>query len=139
MTEIKITGDKRDTNPGPLQILVVDDNAINLRVMSVAMSRLGHYVDSAVDGAASVVKFKDKHYDVIIMDIMMPIMDGITATREIRKIEAARNTEPGNRVKIIAITANVFDDDREKLFEAGLDHYMNKPFQINELQRLLTF
>lgn len=127
-----------DTCQGPQQILVVDDNIINRRLMTAALIRLGHEVDSAEDGAASVTKFKGKHYDTILMDIMMPIMDGITATLEIRNIEAERQIEPADRVKIIAITANSFDDEREQLFEAGMDYYMSKPFEINELQRILS-
>ncbi len=118
--------------------MVVDDNRINIRLMSATLTRLGHQVDSAEDGAASVVKFTNKHYDVILMDIMMPVMDGIAATCEIRKIEAERQTTPDQRVKIIAITANAFADDRKRLFDAGMDHYMSKPFEISELQRLLV-
>ncbi len=122
----------------PLKILVVDDNAHNLRLMSAALSCLGHQVDLVEDGAAAVIKFTDNQYDAILMDIMMPVMDGIMATREIRKVEVDRQTGANNRVKIIAITANIFDDDRVKLFEAGMDYYMNKPFEIGELQKLLN-
>jgi CheY-like chemotaxis protein len=133
-----MTGNSSSTPQRPLQVLVVDDNAINIRLMKVALTRLGHEVDSAEQGAASVQKFSQKHYDVILMDIMMPIMDGITATREIRKLEAERQTAQNDRVKIIAVTANAFDDDRAKLFEAGMDYYLNKPFEMGELQRLLN-
>jgi CheY-like chemotaxis protein len=133
-----MTGNSSSTPQRPLQVLVVDDNAINIRLMTVALTRLGHEVDSADQGAASVQKFSEKHYDAILMDIMMPIMDGITATREIRKLEAERQTPQTDRVKIIAVTANAFDDDRAKLFEAGMDYYLNKPFEIGELQRLLS-
>lgn len=121
----------------PLHILVVEDNAINLRLISAALMRAGHKVDAATDGAAAVVKFQASVYDAILMDIMMPVMDGVTATREIRRIEAERNPEPGSRVKIIAITANAFEDDRSKFFEAGMDYYMNKPVDIDELNRIL--
>ena len=137
MVETEMTGKSSSTDSGPICILVVDDNAINVRLMTAALIRLGHQVDSAEDGSVAVAKFKDKHYDVILMDVMMPIMDGITATLEIRKIESDRQTGPGDRVKIIAVTANSFEDDRTKLFEAGMDHYMNKPFDLGELQRLL--
>lgn len=119
-----------------LSILVVEDNAINLRLITAALVRAGHKVDMANDGAAAVVKFRENTYDAILMDIMMPIMDGITATIEIRKIESERGT--GERVKIVAITANAFEDDRSKFFEAGMDHYMNKPIEIEELHRVLS-
>jgi len=117
--------------------MVVDDNAINVRLLTASLSRLGYLVDSAEDGAVSVRKFAEKHYDVILMDIMMPVMDGISATVEIRKIEAVRGAGQQNRVKIIAITANAFEDDRERLFSAGMDHYLNKPINMEELQKLL--
>jgi CheY-like chemotaxis protein len=133
-----MTGNSFNVNEKSLQVLVVDDNIINLRLMTATLTRLGHQVESASDGAAAVVKFSDKHYDVILMDIMMPVMDGIDATREIRKTELERQTRPENRVKIIAVTANAFEDDRSKLFEAGMDYYMNKPIDGNELQRLLS-
>lgn len=122
----------------PMHILVVEDNAINLRLISAALMRAGHKVDSAIDGAAAVAKFQPNVYDAILMDIMMPVMDGITATREIRRIEAGQGPGAGSRVKIIAITANAFEDDRSKFFEAGMDYYMNKPVDIDELNRILN-
>ncbi|MFZ4523602.1 MAG: response regulator [Bacteroidales bacterium] len=133
-----MTGNSVQTHAGPLHLLVVDDNTINIRLMAAALTRQGHMVDSADDGTVAVAKFTENHYDAILMDIMMPVMDGITATREIRRIESERQTTPDQRVKIIAITANAFDDDRSKLFEAGMDHYMTKPIDIIELQRLLS-
>jgi len=121
-----------------LSILVVEDNAINLRLITAALLRAGHRVDSAPDGSVALVKFSQNKYDVILMDIMMPVMDGLTATKEIRKIEKERNTPTEQRIKIIAITANAFDDDRNKFFEAGMDFYMNKPVVIEELNRILN-
>ncbi|MCK9218617.1 MAG: response regulator [Bacteroidales bacterium] len=121
-----------------LSILVVEDNSINQRLITSALTRAGHHVDNAMDGAVAVAKFEQNIYDVILMDIMMPVMDGITATKEIRKIETARNIQSEKRVKIVAITANAFEDDRMKFFEAGMDFYMNKPVEIEELYRILN-
>jgi len=126
------------SSKGPLSILVVEDNAINLRLIVAALTRAGHKVDSATDGSVALVKFNQNSYDVILMDIMMPVMDGLTATREIRKVEKERNTTEKSRVKIIAITANAFEDDRNKFFDAGMDYYMNKPVEIDELTRILN-
>lgn len=120
-----------------LKILVVEDNAINLRLITAALTRAGHMVDSATDGQIALDKFKGNSYDAILMDIMMPVMDGLTATREIRKLEASRIGDPIEHVKIIAITANAFEDDRNKFFESGMDFYMNKPIEIEELNRIL--
>jgi CheY-like chemotaxis protein len=138
MSETNGSGNVFNTRQSPVQVLAVDDNAINLRWMTVSLTRLGCQVDTAEDGAAAVAKFANKQYDVILMDIMMPVMDGIAATREIRKMEAERQTVPANRVKIIAITANAFEDDRVKLFGAGIDHFLSKPFEIVELQQILN-
>jgi CheY-like chemotaxis protein len=138
MIEQNSNANNVNTPKGTLKILVVEDNAINLRLISAALLRAGHKVDSAVDGAAAVIQFTNNVYDAILMDIMMPVMDGITATREIRKIEAARKVGYESHVKIIAITANAFEDDRNKFFEAGMDYYMNKPIEIDELHRILN-
>ncbi|HNW72185.1 MAG: response regulator [Bacteroidales bacterium] len=130
--------DISNTEKKPLSILVAEDNAINLRLITAALIRAGYTVDSAANGAIAVEKFAMHSYDAILMDIMMPVMDGITATKEIRKIESERTIPGQERVKIIAITANAFEDDRSKFFEAGMDFYMNKPVEINELHRLLS-
>lgn len=119
-----------------LRLLVVEDNAINLRLITAALTRSGHQVDTATDGQIAVDKFRANTYDAILMDIMMPVMDGLTATREIRKLEEERGAQAG-RVKIIAITANAFEDDRNRFFESGMDFYMNKPIEIEELSRIL--
>ena len=121
-----------------LSILVAEDNAINLRLLMAALGRAGYVVDSASDGQIAVNKFQENKYDAILMDIMMPTMDGVEATRQIRKIEAERDCSDCPRVKIIAITANAFEDDRSSLFDAGMDYYMNKPVEIEELHRILN-
>jgi CheY-like chemotaxis protein len=119
-------------------ILVVEDNAINLRLITAALVRAGHTVDSATDGSVAVLKVREKDYDVILMDIMMPVMDGVTATRHIRQIEKERGGDLPKRARIVAITANAFEDDRASFFEAGMDHYMNKPVEIEELYNILN-
>jgi len=134
MTDLQ--ADSLKSPKSQLSILVVEDNAINLRLITAALTRIGHTVDSALDGASAIIKFNDNTYDAILMDIMMPVMDGISATIEIRKIEQVR--QKNEHVKIIAITANAFEDDRTKFFEAGMDYYLNKPVEIEELQRILN-
>ncbi|MCX6278745.1 MAG: response regulator [Bacteroidetes bacterium] len=138
MTDFKLAPDSENSSKGPLTLLVVEDNAISLRMIQVSLLRLGYKVDAAADGAAAVDKFTNNIYDVILMDIMMPVMDGMEATIEIRKIEVARQIPSERRVKIIACTANAFEDDRSKFFEAGMDYYINKPVEIEELRRILN-
>jgi osomolarity two-component system sensor histidine kinase NIK1 len=120
-----------------LSILIVEDNAINLRLITAALTRAGHRVDTATDGQVAVEKFKENSYDAILMDIMMPVMDGLTAAREIRKVESSRLKPDRKKVKIIAVTANAFEDDRNKFIECGMDYYMNKPVELEELIKIL--
>jgi len=137
MDQNQTTKGSEQSQDRKLAILVVEDNAINLRLITAALTRAGHKVDTATDGQIALDKFKENSYDAILMDIMMPVMDGLTSTREIRKVEAERGSGKDNRVKIIAITANAFEDDRNKFFESGMDFYMNKPIEIDELNRIL--
>ena len=120
-----------------LSILVVEDNLINQRLIMAALVRLGHQVANAPNGEVAVKMFKENSYDVILMDIMMPVMDGVTACEKIRAIETQRGIPDTGRIKIIAVTANAFDDDRERFLNSGMDEMMNKPIDIDELQRLL--
>ncbi|MCX6283392.1 MAG: response regulator [Bacteroidetes bacterium] len=137
MDQNQTMNENNPTQEKKLAILVVEDNAINLRLITAALTRAGHKVDTATDGQIALDKFRVNSYDAILMDIMMPVMDGLTATREIRKAETERNSVKDKRVKIIAITANAFEDDRNKFFDSGMDFYMNKPIEIEELNRIL--
>jgi CheY-like chemotaxis protein len=137
MDENQMMNESVTSEERKLSILVVEDNAINLRLITAALTRAGHRVDTATDGQIALEKFQRNPYDAILMDIMMPVMDGLTATREIRRIEESSGSGSGKRVKIIAITANAFEDDRNKFFESGMDFYMNKPIEIDELNRIL--
>ena len=125
-------------NPETKSLLVVDDNEINRRLIRATLVRLGYKVDLAANGAEAVDKFSQNTYYAILMDIMMPVMDGIEATVAIRKIESDRRFLENQRVKIIALTANAYEDERTKLFESGMDYYMNKPLDVEELQKILT-
>ena len=120
-----------------LSILVVEDNLINLRLLVASLTRIGHRVEQASDGRAAIEKFLENKYDVILMDIMMPLMDGVTATKEIRKLEQEKGISGKKRVKIIAVTANVLENERELFLAAGMDEMMNKPIDIKELQKYL--
>ena len=121
-----------------LSILVVEDNLINQRLLMASLVRIGHKVDCAADGQIAVDKFKENTYDAILMDIMMPNMDGVTACMLIREYEKEQNIPESNRTKIIAVTANAFEDDQDRFLDAGMDDMMNKPVDIDELQRMLN-
>lgn len=113
-------------------ILVAEDNAINQKVASRWIERLGYKCDIVDDGAKAVQAVLQKDYALVLMDGQMPEMDGFEATAEIRRRE-----KPGKRIPIVALTASVMKGDREKCLEAGMDDYMSKPLDPDELGRVL--
>jgi len=107
-------------------VLLVEDNKINQKIMVLSLKKLVKNIDIAENGKEGLDKFGITKYDIILMDIQMPIMDGFKTTAKIRETEAGTNS----RIPIIAITANALSGDREKCIEAGMDDYISKPFQI---------
>ena len=112
---------------------------MNQKFAVTTLERANHMVDIAENGKNAVEKFKTTPYDMILMDIAMPIMDGLEATRAIRKIEADRKLTTGinSSVKILAVTAHVLATDREKCISAGMDDYLAKPFRPNDLLNMI--
>ncbi|MGA7413519.1 MAG: ATP-binding protein [Bryobacteraceae bacterium] len=117
---------------GPLRILVAEDNAINQRIILKLIERLGYSADLARDGAEAVGAALGRPYDVIVMDVQMPRMDGLEAAREIRKQALA-----GRQPYIVALTAHATTDDRRACLEAGMDDYFTKPIDVDALGRTL--
>ena len=118
-----------------LKILIAEDNLINQKVAKMTLEKLGHIVDLAENGEIAVEKFLANEYDIILMDVQMPVMNGIDATRQIRKIEEAINKSKG--IRIVAMTANVMKQDKEEYLASGMDDFVSKPFKINELINIL--
>ncbi len=119
----------------PLRVLVAEDNLINQRVVSRFLERDGHSLVLVSNGREAVDAFQRHAFDVILMDVQMPEMDGLTATREIRKLERPM----GSHTPIIALTAHSVEGDRERCLDAGMDGFVSKPIKIAELrQALLT-
>ncbi len=108
-----------------LRVLLVEDVPTNRRVALQILSRLGCEADSATQGAEAVEMSQTFRYDLILMDLAMPVMDGYQATREIRRIEARHGN--GRRIPIIAMTAHAMQGDRERCLEVGMDDYLTKP------------
>ncbi|MGD0951970.1 MAG: PAS domain S-box protein [Methanotrichaceae archaeon] len=127
------SGIASESFPGlkPMRILVAEDNPSNQRVLVEMLKRLGYRADAVADGREVIQALERQDYDLVLMDIKMPEMDGITATQVIRKLQ------PENGPKIIAITAFTLGGDREKCLEAGMDDYIAKPVQIGELVEVL--
>jgi CheY-like chemotaxis protein/HPt (histidine-containing phosphotransfer) domain-containing protein len=115
----------------PLRLLLAEDNAVNQKVALKMLERFGYRADVAGNGLEVLDALARQNYDVILMDLQMPEMDGIEATREIRR----RVTE--HRPRIIAMTANAMPGDREICLEAGMDDYISKPVRIEQLQAVL--
>ena len=117
-----------------LNILLVEDNLLNQRIVTFSLKRFNHDVVIANNGVEAIELFREKKFDVILMDIMMPVMDGLEATVKIREIENINNTE--KRTPIIALTANTMDNDRDKCLSYGMDEFMAKLFDIEKLNSI---
>jgi PAS domain S-box-containing protein len=115
---------------GPLRLLLVEDNAMNRKVVSKLLEGLGIHADEATDGQQAVDAVEARPYDVVLMDIHMPRMDGFEAARTIR------HRHP-SVPRIIALTADAMPEDRQKCLDAGMDDYLSKPVRQADLERVL--
>jgi len=113
-----------------LHLLVVDDNASNLRIAELILASIGHTVELANAAEQALACLARRRYDAVLMDCQMPVVDGYELTRRIRRGEAV-GVDP--RIPIIAVTAHALPDDRAKCLAAGMDDYVAKPIRITEL------
>jgi len=125
---------ERHVRPSGLRVLVAEDNAASRRVVLSILERTGARVDLVRNGREAVDAFSRAAYDVVLMDIQMPEMDGFEATRRIR----AHERDTGGHVPIVAITAHAMPGDRERCLAAGMDEYVTKPIRLADLDRLLA-
>lgn len=119
------------------RILLVEDNELNMEIGEMMLTDAGAVVTKAVNGLEALTLMKEKEdysFDLILMDIMMPVMDGLTATREIRKLDK----EDAATIPIIAMSANAFAEDRKASLAAGMNGHINKPIKMNELLERLA-
>ena len=114
-----------------LDVLLVEDNAVNQKLAMTLLAQWGHHVTLAENGQLALDVLALRRFDVVLMDMMMPVMDGLEATRAYRALER------GPRIPIIAMTANAMRGDRERCLEAGMDGYISKPIKTIELKKLL--
>jgi CheY-like chemotaxis protein len=119
-----------------LMILLVEDNLLNQRIVTFSLKKFNHDVVIANNGVEAIEHFREKKFDVILMDIMMPVMDGLEATVKIRELENINQIE--KRTPIIALTANTMDNDRDKCISYGMDEFMAKPFDIEKLHSIFN-
>jgi signal transduction histidine kinase/ligand-binding sensor domain-containing protein/CheY-like chemotaxis protein len=114
---------------GPLSVLLAEDNLVNQRVVKGMLERNGHSVTIVANGAQALETLERLRFDVVLMDVQMPVMDGFEATEQLRRREAAGQP----RTPVIALTANAMKGDRERCLAAGMDGYLSKPVRIDEL------
>jgi signal transduction histidine kinase/ligand-binding sensor domain-containing protein/ActR/RegA family two-component response regulator len=119
--------------PSQFRVLLAEDNKVNRTVAERLLERAGHYVVSVCDGEAATRAVDDGRFDVILMDVQMPVMDGLEATRAIRANE--RGTD--RHIPIVAMTAHAMKGDSERCREAGMDGYLAKPIQSDQLLKVL--
>jgi len=117
----------------PLQILLAEDNGVNRMLIQRMLTKMGYQADTAINGEEAVAACREKSYDVVLMDVQMPVMDGIEAARQIRK-----NASPSAGPAIIAVSANAMAEDRSSCFEAGMGHFISKPVKMEALIEALT-
>ncbi|HEY1787070.1 MAG TPA: response regulator [Verrucomicrobiae bacterium] len=123
----------------PLQILLCDDNSINQKVATRILQQIGYKPDVVANGLEALDALEKKKFDLIFMDVMMPEMDGLEATREIRKRQKAVASENyKSRIIIIAMTAQAMQGDREKCIAAGMDDYLAKPIRPADISGMIT-
>jgi signal transduction histidine kinase/HPt (histidine-containing phosphotransfer) domain-containing protein/ActR/RegA family two-component response regulator len=123
-----------DLQPG-LRLLLADDNPQNVQLVQAYLDGDGHHIDVVHDGAAAIERFRAQRYDVVLMDVQMPGMDGYRATAALRAIERERGDAP---IPVVALTANAMPDDERRSLQAGCTAHLSKPFSRSQLRRVLA-
>jgi CheY-like chemotaxis protein len=118
-----------------LRILVADDDELGRRLMRVILTHEGHHVEVAANGLEAVEAVKQNKFDIVFMDLHMPHMDGLEASRQIRAWENGGNSH----TFIVALTASYLPEIGQALFDAGMDNYLSKPFEVSQIQRFLKY
>ena len=129
---VQAAGDKKQLSAQDLvgkEILIVEDNELNMEIAQIVLRKAGLVVDTAENGREAVAKAQAKRYDIILMDIQMPVMNGYEATRAIRQLADKRLAS----VPIIAMTANAFQEDKAKALSEGMDGHVAKPLKVEVL------
>lgn len=119
-----------------LKILLAEDNWINQRIAILTFRQLSISIDIASNGQDALNMYRQNKYDLIMMDLQMPVMDGLEATRQIRTFE--KESQNIHHAYIVALTANAISEMKEDCIKAGMDDFMEKPFQESDLRNLLT-
>ena len=124
---------KASLTPWPLKVLLVEDNQINRKLVEVILSKRGHRVIGADNGEDALVKMEAEQFDIVLMDVQMPVMDGVAATEAIRN----REKSTGRSTPIVAMTAHAMKGDRERFLASGMNGYLSKPIEKDELLEMV--
>jgi CheY-like chemotaxis protein len=116
-------------------VLLAEDDKVSIHVAARMLEKSGCRVETVEDGAQAISKLKDRRFDLVLMDVQMPVMDGLEATRAIRSGRAGQDAKD---IPIIAMTAYAMSGDREKFVDSGMDDYIAKPVSVDELNRVLS-
>jgi signal transduction histidine kinase/CheY-like chemotaxis protein len=133
--ERKASTSPSSTKHWQARVLLVEDNPVNLLVAQRLLSVLGLECDTATNGEAALLRMRDGQYDLVLMDCQMPVLDGYSASRKWREIEAADSSGP--HLPIVAMTANAMAGDRQRCLDAGMDDYLAKPVTRGQLEHCL--
>jgi CheY-like chemotaxis protein len=117
----------------PLRILLAEDNVVNQKLALRLLDQMGYRADLASNGIEAIESVERQTYDVVLMDVQMPEMDGLEAARRI-----TAKWRPSDRPRIVAMTANAMEGDREMCLAAGMDDYITKPVRVDQLVDALT-
>ncbi|NMF59292.1 PAS domain-containing protein [Pseudanabaena yagii] len=128
--------DKSIAQKFPLHILLAEDNLVNQMVAGALLKKLGYQINVVNNGLEALQAVQQQDYDLILMDVQMPEMNGLTATRLIR--EYLNNQQNAKQVRIVAMTANAMVEDRQSCLEAGMDDYISKPINVQEIIRIIS-
>lgn len=133
--EPKFEGSVKDERRPPvrLHVLLAEDNAVNQRLISRLLEKRGHEVDVVANGMEALLALAAKNYELVLMDMQMPELDGLETTARIRMQEAGGEKHQ----EIVALTANAMSEDRERCRAAGMDGYLTKPIQFDKLDEVL--
>ncbi|NVJ86016.1 MAG: response regulator [Algoriphagus sp.] len=124
---------RNESGKYPFKVLLTEDNDLNLQLMGMMLDQLGFTYEVAQNGEEAVEKVKNGNFDIVLMDVQMPVMNGLEATRAIRKMEISKQPV------IIGLSANVFDDDKLAAIESGMDDYLTKPIRLGVLAERMEY
>jgi CheY-like chemotaxis protein len=117
-----------------LRVLLAEDNLVNQKLATILLEKRGHQVVAVADGRGALEALERESFDLVLMDVEMPEMDGVETTSQVRKREQAQG---GGHIPIIALTAHALKGDRERLLAAGMDDYLSKPLDSTELYQMV--